>query len=47
MGKTFFMAVDAHSKWPEVYDMTETTSFKTIAVLRHVCCIWIAKTIGF
>jgi hypothetical protein len=47
MGKMFFIAVDAHSKWPEVYDMTETTSFKTIAVLRHVCRTWITRTIGF
>ena len=47
MGKTFFIAVDTHSKWPEVYDMTETTSLKTIAVLRHVCHICITRTIGF
>ena len=36
MGKMFFIAVDAHSKWPEVYDMSDTTSTKTIAILRHL-----------
>lgn len=35
-GKMFFVAIDAHSKWPEVYEMSSTTVTKTIAVLRHI-----------
>jgi len=34
-GKMYFIAVDAHSKWPEVVEMTGTTSAQTIAVLRR------------
>ena len=30
------MVVDAHSKWPEVFELTQTTTAKTIAVLRHL-----------
>ena len=30
----FLVAADAHSKWPEVYIMSSTTSSKTIEVLR-------------
>ena len=33
-GHTFFIAVDAYSKWPEVVVMPSTTSEKTIDVLR-------------
>ena len=36
MGTTFFLAVDAHSKWPEVYEMSSATSAQTITVLRHL-----------
>ena len=36
LGKSFFILVDAHSKWPEVFEMAETTTAKTIAVLRHL-----------
>ena len=32
----FLVVVDAHSKWPEVFEMSSTTSSKTIAVLRHL-----------
>ena len=36
-GKNFLVVVDAHSKWPEVYDMkSNTTSQNTITVLRHL-----------
>ncbi len=31
-----FVIVDAHSKWPEVYEMSCTTAQKTVDVLRHV-----------
>ena len=34
MNSMFLVAVDAHSKWPEVYIMSSTTSSKTIEVLR-------------
>ena len=30
------MAVDAHSKWPEVFATTKTTTEKTITILRHI-----------
>ena len=33
-GSMFLVAVDAHSKWPEVHLMRETTAAKTIDVLR-------------
>ena len=33
-GKYFFVAVDAHSKWPEIFTTTKTTE-KTISILRH------------
>ena len=29
MGKTFLIAVDAFSKWPEIVDMTSTTAANT------------------
>ena len=34
--KMYLLAVDAHSKWPEVFEMTQTTTAKTITVLRHL-----------
>ncbi|XP_062606687.1 uncharacterized protein K02A2.6-like [Saccostrea cucullata] len=36
MNWMFLVAVDAHSKWPEVIMMRETTSHKTIEVLRSI-----------
>ena len=35
-GNMFLLAVDAHSKWPEVFVMQSTTTNKTIEVLRHL-----------
>ena len=35
-GKMFFLLMEAHSKWPEVYEMTSTTAQKTIEILRHI-----------
>ena len=32
----FILLVDAHSKWPEVFEMPNTTSRKTIEILRQV-----------
>ncbi|XP_014834021.1 PREDICTED: uncharacterized protein K02A2.6-like [Poecilia mexicana] len=36
MNSMFLIAVDAHSKWPEVVPMKSTTSEKTISVLRTI-----------
>jgi len=36
LGKSFLVVEDAHSKWPEVFEMSSTTSLKTIATLRHL-----------
>jgi hypothetical protein len=36
LGKMFFLVVDAHSKWPEVFEMAQTTATHTIAVLRQL-----------
>ena len=33
---TFLVVVDAHSKWPEVFTMSSTTTAATIAVLRKL-----------
>ena len=32
----FLLAVDAHSKWPEIHGMKTTTASKTIDVLRQM-----------
>ena len=32
----YFLVVDAHSKWPEVFELRQTTSTQTISVLRHL-----------
>ena len=36
LGTTFLVIVDAHSKWPKVFEMTTTSAAKTIATLRHL-----------
>ena len=36
MNRMFFVMIDAHSKWPEVFVMKSTTSEKTISVIRSV-----------
>lgn len=36
LGSMFLIAVDAHSKWPEVYPMSTMTTKKTIEVLWHI-----------
>ena len=36
LDKMFLVVVDAHSKWPEVIQMSSTTSFKTIEALRSI-----------
>ena len=37
---TFLVAVDAHSKWPEVFVMSSTTATATIVVLRQLCAAY-------
>ena len=39
IGSIFLVVVDAHSKWPEVYEMSSTTVAKTITVLRHIFAV--------
>ena len=36
MGTSFLVIVDTHSKWPEVFEITTTSTAKTIAKLRQV-----------
>ena len=36
LGRMFMLMVDAHSKWTEVFKMNQTTSSKTIQVLRQL-----------
>ena len=36
LGTNFLVIVDAHSKWPEIFEMTNTSTAKTIATLRHL-----------
>ena len=35
-GKMFFLVIDAHSKWPEIFRMSLTTVKETMVVLRHI-----------
>ena len=35
MGSMFLVAIDAYSKWPEVEIMSQTTTGKTLDVLRR------------
>ena len=39
LDKSFFIVVDAHSKWPEVVEMCQTTTAKTIETLRHLFAV--------
>ena len=39
LDKSFFIVVDAHSKWAEVLEMCQTTTAKTIETLRHLFAI--------
>ena len=34
--RMYFLVVDSHSKWPEMFEMSQTTTTKTIDVLRHL-----------
>ena len=35
-GKMFLLAVDAHSKWGEIHEMSQTTATKNISQLRQM-----------
>ena len=35
-GNMYLVVVDAHSKWPEVFEMSQSTTVKTITALRHL-----------
>ena len=35
-GSMFLLLLDAHSKWPEIYQMKSTTVQKTITILKHI-----------
>ena len=39
LDKSFFIVVDAHSKWAEVVEMSQTTTAKTIEALRRLFAI--------
>ena len=39
-GQMFLIAVDAHSKWPEVVEMTTTTTTNTLSALRDMFGRW-------
>ena len=36
LGKMYFLFIDAHSKWGEVFQMTQTTTTKTVKLLRQL-----------
>ena len=36
LGKSYLIAVDAYSKWPEIVEMSSTTAAQTITVLRQI-----------
>ena len=36
LGRMYLIVIDAHSKWPEVIEMTSTTAQKTIIELRRI-----------
>ena len=38
--KMFMLLVDAHSKWPDILEMTSTTADNTIATLRRVFSVF-------
>jgi len=35
-GNMYLVVVDAHSKWPEVFEMSQSTTVKTISAPRHL-----------
>lgn len=39
-GKSYLVVMDAYSMWPEVWEMSSTTTTKTIEVLRHLFSLY-------
>ena len=39
-GKTYLLMIDANSKWPEIWEILQTTSAQTINILRQVFSIF-------
>ncbi len=39
LNKSFLIVIDAHSKWAEVVEMTQTTTSQTISALRHLFAV--------
>ena len=39
-GVNFFVVVDAHSKWPEVFSTSSTTTHKTFEMLSHLFAVY-------
>ena len=35
-GKMFLVVVDAHTKWPDMFEMQDTTAAETVATLRSL-----------
>ena len=47
LGKSFLVVVDAHSKWPEVFEMSSTTALKTNShTSPSICRLWSSGTTG-
>ena len=47
VGKMFFVVVDAHSKWPEVYHELHYIPEHDGSTTDSVWLLWIARAIGF
>ena len=39
-GHMYFLVIDSHSKWPEIYEMTSTSTSRTIEILRRVFSVF-------
>ena len=39
-GKMYFILIDAHSKRPEIWEVSSTSTYKTIEVLRHIFSVF-------
>jgi hypothetical protein len=36
LNEIYILAIDAHSKWPDIFKMMQTSTTKTIAIFRHI-----------
>ena len=39
-GKTYLLVVDSYSKWPEIWEVSSTSTTATIEVLRHIFSVF-------